>query len=205
VDKSASYHINSSAFGLRGRERYHRRRDNTLSPFRSNSEIWLAELIRRREYRNAYNLRPPHYFPSFVHGTDATPAHLGPQLSTGTLRNISSGFWTVGGRASVQTGQLPGIISASGNLLASGATAPLHSANFLGPPTPGDCIIDHGRRLALALEIDQANRILHPPSIEDTISSKFLPDRNKYVWKDSTWMRESLAHCKSRLLLDFSR
>ncbi|KAK5045686.1 hypothetical protein LTR84_009055 [Exophiala bonariae] len=155
--------------------------------------MWSAELIRRREYRNAYNLRPPHYIPSFVHGTDATPAHLGPQLSTGTLRNISSGFWTVGGRASVQTGQLPGVLSASGSLLVSGATAPLHSANFMRPPTPGDCVIDHGRRIALALEIDRANRILHPPSIEDTNSTKFPPDRNKYVWKDSTWMRESLV------------
>lgn len=159
--------------------------------------------MRQRQYPNAYNLRPPHYTPSFIHGTDTTPAHLGARLSTGALRQISSGFWTVSGRASVQTGQLPGIPSGSGDLLVSGAVAPLHTASFLNQPTSDDKIVDHERRLALALEIDQANRILHLPSFEDTESRRCPPDQNEYIWRDSTWTRESLAHCKSKLFSGF--
>lgn len=194
MEKSASYQTSRPPSLLQGRERYHRRRDNTLSPFRSVSETRSTDLVRQRHYPNAYNLRPPHYTPSFVHGTDATPAHLGTQLSTGALRQISSGFWTVGGRASIQVGQLPGVPSASGELLVSGATAPLHTANFLNQPTFEDTIIDHERRLALALEIDQANRILHQPVVDISKFGKGPTDQNTYVWRDSTWTRESLAH-----------
>ena len=156
--------------------------------------------MRQRQYPNAYNLRPPHYTPSFVHGTDATPAHVGMRLSTGSLRQISSGFWTVGGRSSLQAGQLLGIPSASGELLVSGANAPLHTANFLNEPTSEDKIVDNERRLALALEIDQANRILPQPSVEDGKIDRCSPSYNQYVWRDSMWTKKLPAHGKSSLL-----
>lgn len=200
MDKRASYQTSRPPALLQGRERYHRQRDNTLSPFRSVSETRSTDLVRQRQYPNAYNLRPPHYTPSFVHGTDATPAYVEARLSTGPLRQISSGFWTVGGRSSVQVGQLPGIPSASGELLVSGATAPLHTANFLNEPTFEDKIIDHERRLALALEIDQANRILSRPSVEIGKIDRFFPNHNQYVWRDSMWTRKSPAHGKLSLL-----
>ncbi|KEF55317.1 uncharacterized protein A1O9_08971 [Exophiala aquamarina CBS 119918] len=196
---SAAWHQYNSTLGekKKRRERYHRQRDNTLSPFRSISETRSTDLVRQRQYPNAYHLRPPQYTPSFVHGTDATPAHVETRHSTGPLRQISSGFWTVGGRSSVQVGQLPGILSASGELLVSGATAPLHTANFLNEPTFEDKIIDHERRLALALEIDQANRILPQPSMEGGKIDKFIPNHNQYVWRDSMWTRASPAHDSS--------
>jgi hypothetical protein len=197
VEKRSSYQTSRPPALLQRRERYHRQRDNTLSPFRSTSETRSTDLVRQRQYPNAYNLRPPHYTPSFIHGTDATPAHVDTRLTTGPLRHISSGFWTVSGRASVQVGQLPGIPSASGELIVSGATAPLHTANFLNQPTLEDKIIDHERRLALALEIDQANRILLQPSIGEA-----KPDSNQFVWRDSIWTRDSFAYGKSSLTVD---
>ncbi|EXJ54677.1 hypothetical protein A1O7_10018 [Cladophialophora yegresii CBS 114405] len=136
--------------------------------------------------RNAYNLRPPQYVPSFVHGRDATPAHIDGRIATRTLRQISGGFWTVGGPLSLQLSQLQGIPSGSGRLLASGTTAPLHTASFLDEATHDDKVVAHERRLALALDIDQASRVLmHNIMPGQALTHQHSP----FVWTNGAWTR----------------
>lgn len=124
-----------------------------------------------------------------MHGRDTTPAHIDSRVANRPLRQISSGFWTVGGRVVVQLGQIQGIPSGSGGLLASGTTAPLHTASFLDQATHDDKVLAQERRLALALSIDQASRILL-----QTITPKdesVHSDRGPIVWEDGAWVRES--------------
>ncbi|RVX66093.1 hypothetical protein B0A52_10027 [Exophiala mesophila] len=193
VEKRSSYQTSHPPVLLPHREQYHRQRDTTLSPFRSVSGTRSRDLVRQRRSQNVYDLRPPHYTPSFIHGNDTTPAHVDANTASQDLRQPSVGFWTVGGRLSAQTGQLQGITSASAELLVSGSTAPLHAANFLDRPTREDKVNDHERRLALALDIDPATRILlqfHDHKARTIV----LPAHSPFVWADTAWKRQFDPH-----------
>ncbi|OAL39262.1 hypothetical protein AYO20_01580 [Fonsecaea nubica] len=75
-------------------------------------------------------------------------------------------------------------------MLASGGTAPLHTATFLAHATGHDKEVAHERRLALALDIDQAARILlQNPALEDKDGNR-KPEHCPFVWRNSAWTRE---------------
>ena len=196
VDTRQSYQATKPPVLLQGRERNDRRRDNTINPFRSVSESRSQSITRQRNAHNAYNLRPPHYVPAFVYGRDATLAHVDATPAARTLRQISDGFWTVGGRLSLQHGQLHGIPSGSGGLLASGTTAPLHTAAFLDQATPDDKVLAHERRLALALNIDQASRVLLQSITRNVPISHPSLERSPFDWRDGNWTRGVGLPCK---------
>src|ERR1700761_5763966 len=105
VDTRQIYQTAKPPVLLQGRERNERQRNNFVNPFRSVSEARSQSLTRRRNAHNAYNLRPPHHVPSFVQGRDPNLVNVDARAATGTLRQISDGFWTVGGRLSLQLGQ----------------------------------------------------------------------------------------------------
>jgi hypothetical protein len=81
--------------------------------------------------------------------------------------------------------------------MASGSTAPLHSANFFGNSDP---VMDrdmHERRLALALDVDTSIRMISPSPVR---SSSCSPNNSsdhehnisrKLVWKDNQWIKLS--------------
>jgi hypothetical protein len=128
-----------------------------------------------------------------VNGRDTTPAHIDARMTTRNLRHVSGGFWNVGGTASLQTGQLQGIPTGNGHTFASGTTAPMHTATFLDQATGDDKAAAHEMRLALALDIDQASRILlhsTEPQASDNIMNS---EKSPFVWQDSIWKRQ-LAH-----------
>ncbi|KAI1613319.1 WD40-repeat-containing domain protein [Exophiala viscosa] len=152
--------------------------------------IPLTLSARQRQHHNVYNLRPPHYTPSFVHGTDASPPRIDGRLATTSLRQVSGGFWTVGGQLTVQLGQLQAVPSGNGGLIASGTTAPLHTASFLDQPTLDDKVVEHERRLALALDIDQTNRVLLQNHVNRENGPHSLPQHSPFVWRDSRWTRD---------------
>lgn len=62
--------------------------------------------------------------------------------------------------------QLQGIDTGTGEVLASGTTAPLIDAGFAKAEAPEAELSAHESRLALALDIDQARRVLpiSPPT-----------------------------------------
>ncbi|KAK6371845.1 hypothetical protein LTS17_008669 [Exophiala oligosperma] len=191
VDKRSSYQTAKSYTLVQGQERDERRRDELIDPFRSASETRSESLARQRQGYNAYNLRPPRYTPSFVRNADVSSMHPDGQGGFAPLRRVSGGFWTVGGQMTIHLGQLQGVTSATGGLIASGTTAPLHPASFLNQDTSDDQTAGHERRLALALDIDQRGRILPQtsPSRENTPNLAQKPHR--FEWRDNSWTRHA--------------
>lgn len=187
---SPNVHTSKPPSALYNREIYTRSRDASVDPFGSASESRSATVIRRRIAGDTLGIRVPHYTPSFVNGTDAGLVEGNPRASAQNLRQPSwGGFWTVGGRGGAQFGQLHGVPTASGGLLASGTSAPLHCPPFLDEPTQEDKTKAHESRLALALDIDQAARILSPtPSSSPSAGLQDSGERSSQ-WNDGTWTR----------------
>lgn len=116
-------------------------------------------------------------------------------------RQISAGaVWNVGGPSAATGGSPAGISDGHGGLLGSGTNAPMYLANFIATDTPRQDRERHESRLALALDIDQATRVLN---ISNQDSPKDLSPaspqygkRSPFTWKDNTWMRTGGAACK---------
>lgn len=69
-------------------------------------------------------------------------------------------FWEVEGRLPIRTGPLHAAAAGGRGLLASTTNAPIMSSHFLDQQTSSDKLRGHESRLALALNIDQAERVL---------------------------------------------
>ncbi len=176
---------------LTPRERYNRRRDPHIDPFRSPSAS-RSRTIAKRRLPNALNQTwPVQYTPSFVNGNDATPRHTEIAMPTRTPRQISAGaVWNVGGPLAAQMIPASAVVSGRGGLLGSGTNAPMHVAHFLDHRTPDQETRRHENRLALALDLDPANRILsnmrEDPFIDRTQSPFAAP--GTYGWRNHTWI-----------------
>lgn len=163
LGEASPYHVNKPPSTLRGRELHDRARDPSANPFRSVSESRVREASRRTP-SSSYGLRPPRFVPSFVHGDTAGPASLDPHRGPDALRHPSwTGFWNVGETGVAQFGQLRGVPTGNGRRLASGTNAPMHNSAFLDDPSNNDVLSSHEHRVALALDIDQAARMLTQP------------------------------------------
>lgn len=114
----------------------------------------------------------PHYVPSFVHTQDQDD-----RPRTSHQRNVRyvsmGGVWSVGGRVAAIPTQLQGIESGTGQMLVSGTNAPMVTAGFVATDKEDVDTKTHEARLALALDIDQARRVLpvSPPSSPPTSPS----------------------------------
>ena len=136
--------------------------------------------------RSRSTSRPINYTPSFVHSINASPVNIDPRRHPDTMRHPGwATFWSVDGLETVSIGQLRGVPSGNGTRLVSGTNAPMHTSEFLDEPRDDDTILAHERRIALALEIDQAARMLASASTRN--------DEQKRVrgvdWQEGTWKR----------------
>ena len=187
---SPNVHTSKPPSALYNQEIYTRSRDASVDPFGSASPSRSATVVRRRIAGDTLGIRVPHYTPSFVNGTDAGLVEASPRASPQNTRQPSwGGFWTVGGRGGAQFGQLHGVPTASGGLLTSGTSAPLHCAPFLDEPTQDDKTKAHESRLALALDIDQAARILSPTPSSSPSAGLQDSGEGPSQWNDETWTR----------------
>ncbi|KAF1977894.1 WD40 repeat-like protein [Bimuria novae-zelandiae CBS 107.79] len=125
-----------------------------------------------------------------------------PRVRRGTIpiaaRQISAGaVWNVGGPAAASDTVL-GVFNGSGGLLGTGTNAPLYTSMFLSRSDPDAELEAYERRLALALDIDQVNRVLdHSASNNSsaTTSSRVPPlsiGSTVPVWRDNAWSRDVL-------------
>ena len=191
---------------LSPRERYSRQRDQSVDPFRYPTESRGRQLVRRVA---AHSPHPPRHIPSFVQGSDAAPVHIDANSIRETPRQISLGaVWTVGGASAAQGLPRAAISDGRGRLLGSGTNAPFHFANFLEEGTQEQELRRNENRLALALDIDQARRIigpsshLSPPNPESPTNG--APVNAPLLWRDSSWTRESGSRGKYWLFVAFS-
>lgn len=193
IERESVFRASKSPRYLSPREKHSRQRDPNADPFHSTSPSRSRAAIRIRHSSPGGRQRPPHFTPSFVHGHDASPSPIDANQSPNTSRQISAGaVWNVGGRTMAQGGPRPGVHDGHGGLLASGTNSPIHIAHFLDRNDSGCDLQQHENRLALALDIDQASRVLDSISRPPLFESAMLdtPQRLPFTWKNGSWARE---------------
>jgi hypothetical protein len=115
-------------------------------------------------------------------------------------RQVSAGgVWAVGG-SSAASDTVVGVADGRGGVLGSGTNAPLYTSMFLNRADPDAELEAYGRRLALAFDIDQADRILthsSPLSVPSPTKSNnpgvCTGSPSRHVWKDSSWTKDGPA------------
>lgn len=122
---------------------------------------------------------------------------LGPrQVSTGAV-------WNVGGPSAVSD-TVVGVSTGRGGILGSGTNAPLYRSAFLNRADPEAELEAYERRLALALDVDQTDRILQHSPTPSSLRSERVCDaasHTKHVWRDGAWVKDGIH---SRLSFDAS-
>lgn len=119
-------------------------------------------------------------------------------------RQVSSGaVWNVGGPSAVSDTVIA-VSTGRGRMISSGTNAPLYRSAFLNRADPEAELEAYAQRVALALDIDQTDRILQHSSLATCRASpKTGSDSQvKHVWRDSAWVRDGL---NPRLSLPSSR
>lgn len=192
---STSYRVNKHPFLLSPRERIFRRRSPGEDPFLPTPRQSPVSPGRRPT-----PTRPPqgpHQRPHLV----ADSIALGSSAPNDFLRRFSAGaVWGVGG-ASAVLGQPPATISnGTRSISGRGGASPAFVARFLPRITRHDDLNKHESRLALALDIDPATRLIDICTAREEESpspaSKDFERYSPFVWKDSAWKRVERGHCK---------
>ena len=107
-------------------------------------------------------------------------------------RTVSDGaVWTVGGM--MVTGGVPSTTNGRGGRVTSGTSAPHYAADFLRKTSAGDEQKTHGRRLALAMHIDQGAKMLDhgSPATPSSPSSSSPTSPTPRTWRNGTWDTEA--------------
>ena len=106
------------------------------------------------------------------------------------VRQISGGaVWNVGG-SSAASDTVLAVSNGNGGLLGSGTNAPLYTSMFLSRSDPDAEREAYERRIALALNIGQVNRILDYSRLTSTPAST---RQSGHIWKDSAWTRDGVS------------
>ncbi|PYI02197.1 WD40 repeat-like protein [Aspergillus sclerotiicarbonarius CBS 121057] len=136
-----------------------------------------------------------HYGPHLV----IDPAIAASDFSRGSRdvsRQVSNGaVWNVGGTSAALGRRSMATPNGLGGQFASGTTAPMFAAKFLPQVASTEERERHKSRVALALNIDPASRLLKNcklwPLLE-SLPSPSSPDYERFspfVWKDNAWKR----------------
>ena len=123
-------------------------------------------------------------------------------------RQISAGaVWNVGGTSAVSD-TVAAVPTGNGGMLGSGTTAPLYTSTFLNRADPEAELEAYERRLALALEVDQTDRILQYtplPFIHLGARHNNAPPHKLHFWRDSAWVQDDVKPCLFCSLLNFHK
>ncbi|KAL9113280.1 MAG: hypothetical protein Q9227_002615 [Pyrenula ochraceoflavens] len=148
---------------LTPQERYTRSRDQSQDPFSSSTPSRSRDVIRTRPLLSDSRPQPPHITPHFVNNSNIISLQRDNEGHIDVPRQISAGgVWNVGGRGAAQGGPLPSVPDGSGGLLTSGSSAPMVTAHFLDRETAEQDLERHENRIAVALDIDPARRVISP-------------------------------------------
>lgn len=142
------------------------------------------------------------------HRAGSSPASIGRGLSTTTTRRSSltspgrrmsqGAVWGIGGASASAGDSVAGIPDGRGRLLASGTNASLFSSNFLSHRDSNNELDVHERRLAVALELDTASRVLGYQGSPDSGYGSASPTRTsapttplERAWRDGQWAQHT--------------
>lgn len=200
---STPFHVSKSPRQLSPEEKLLRRRSPKADPFMPSHPQRALGLPRISNDRR----HSPHYAPHMVNDSAVVGNHALDEPSD-LLRHISPGtVWNVGGAAAVLDRPPLGIPDGTGGLLGSGTTAPMYTAKFLPQTTTAEEREKHESRVALALDIDPATRLLGTSKLWPLLESRPSPSSPEYerlspfVWKDSAWKKAERDFCKSIVYL----
>jgi hypothetical protein len=131
---------------------------------------------------------------------NAMPQDMGPVTSQTTPKQISAGaIWNVGGPSAAHITPPTAIADGQGGLLSGGTNAPLHVAHFLDQDTLDQDLRRHEDRLALALEVDLATRILSNICPAPLSLRGYTADARSYDWRNNRWTRGDSQQRKPRI------
>ncbi|KAI9839470.1 MAG: hypothetical protein M1819_002095 [Sarea resinae] len=189
-----SFHLSKPTDLLSHDERVLRHRSASPDPFSPMTQDLLREAER--------------FLPGRIRRSEYNPG-LSAMTTTGVLglRRFSSsigsrhGSFNAAHMDGILTGPLPGITDGRGGMIGSGTNAPLYISRFLEGLTPNEDLEKHERRLAVALEIGQAERVLQFSSPENRCAPKVsgnpsplkeikCPMDFRTTWRDNEWVRE---------------
>jgi hypothetical protein len=110
-------------------------------------------------------------------------------------RQLSAGgIWNVGGPFAASD-TVAGVSDGRGGVLGSGTNAPLFTSSFFDRADPEAELETYERRLALALEINQSDRVLQHLPMPEHRNCKQHTSRTPYphhVWRDSAWTHDNI-------------
>jgi len=120
-----------------------------------------------------------------------------------SARQISSGaVWNVGG-PSAASNTVVGVSTGRGRMLGSGTNAPLYKSTFLNRADPEAELEAYETRLALALDVDQTDRIFQhssPPAPQSTPRCGQVSQAT-HAWRDGAWVNNGDNMCLSTSFL----
>jgi hypothetical protein len=194
---STPFRVSKSPQQLSPEEKLLRRRSPKADPFMSSRPQKPTSALRTQSERR----HSPHYAPHMVDDS-AVGGHvlIGPsdmprQVTPGTV-------WNVGGPAAALDRPPLAIPDGAGGLLGSGTTAPMYTAKFFPQTTTAEEREQHASRVALALDIDPATRLMGTSTHWPLPESKPSPSSPEYErlspfeWKDNAWKRVEREKCK---------
>ena len=193
IDRESIFRVSRSPESLSPEEQRTRQRNLYADPFCTTNYSRSQSAVPVRQSSRNGRLALPHFSPSFVHGPNAATGPISREDLHGAPRQISIGaVWNVGGQGAAQGGPRPAIVGGRGGLLASGTHAPIHTAHFLDSNDRSQDAEQHQERLALALDIDLASRVLAVSSRADVppavAAGSAYPRALK--WHNNQWTRE---------------
>jgi hypothetical protein len=115
---------------------------------------------------------------------------------TNGVRQVSAGaVWNVGGPSAVSD-TVAAVSTGRGSMLGTGTNAPLYTSTFLSRADPEAELEAYERRLALALEVDQTDRILQHSSLAAAVRNPIHGDVTTnagHIWRDGTWIKDGVT------------
>lgn len=173
-------------------ERKQRKQSSAIDPFGRSSRVNARQNQHRSLLTDSSN-RPTAPGPSRIHVNAYGESS----------RTVSHGaVWNVGGSAAAVDGVLS-TTDGHGGRVASGTNAPMYTSAFLNQNEPSDGQEMHERRLAAALDFDQANRVLaessgvetpaSPAASSSASASPISGSSSPTVWRDNHWKGLSIS------------
>lgn len=167
-------------------ERKQRKQSSAVDPFGRSSRVNARQNQHRSLLTDSSN-----------RSTAPGPSRIHVNAYGDASRTVSHGaVWNVGGSAAAVDGVLS-TPDGHGGRVASGTNAPMYTSAFLNQNEPSDGQEMHERRLAAALDFDQANRVLaessgvatlaSPAASSSASASPISGSSSPTVWKDNHW------------------
>ncbi|KAK2735211.1 hypothetical protein FQN57_001316 [Myotisia sp. PD_48] len=187
---SLKYRLSKHPSVLSPNEKLFRARDQSLDPFAS---IARAQVGLRRNFVTDRRILP-HSLPRHISSEPLTePIH-----DSAELINPETGpVWIFEGGQSPLHGPQYAVSDGNGGFLGSGTVAPLHMADFFAKDSSSDNLQRYESRLALALEVDQASKVLslqYPRFNASPKAHSFPPMKATVSWDDGRWRKNEWSN-----------